>query len=132
MYCGKVRQKFRRALRQGTAAVHYRHLSALLTALLELHSPLPQVNATVYRNTSTSHCSKAVWLCTARVPLPTTLRQLLPTAPKQYGIVLQESHCPLPQGSTTVYGMSPTEATGHWVSCGTLPHCLGALGSGML
>ena len=79
----------------------------------------------MYCRSSTAHCPQAVRQCVAGGPLP--------TAPRQWGSVLQKVHCPLPPGSEAVYCRSSTPlpgGTGLWTSCNTLPHCLGAVGSG--
>ena len=54
-----------------------------------LRCPLPLGGEVVYCRNSTAHCPQAVRQCNAGVPLP--------SAPRQWGSVLQEFHCPLPQ-----------------------------------
>ena len=54
----------------------------------------------MYCGSSTAHCPQAVRQCIAGVPLP--------TAPREWGSVLRELHCPLPPGSEAVHCRSST------------------------
>ena len=54
----------------------------------------------MYCRRSTAHCPQAVRRCIEGGPLP--------TAPRQWGSVLQELHCPLPPGSGAVHCRSST------------------------
>ena len=56
-------------------------------ALQEFHCPPPPGGVAVHCRSCTDHCPEAVRQCIAGIALP--------TAPRQRGSVLQESHCPL-------------------------------------
>ena len=52
------------------------------------------------RTRFTTHCPTTVRQCIGGDPLP--------TAKRQGGTILRESHCPLPRGIAVVYGRSST------------------------